>query len=537
MPIETRMILKRSLLAAVLFVLAVSPVQGQQIQTPAELSGFTEYTTYSEMMDYLKAVQGSSTEMSLTIYGESYEGRELPVAIFGRPRVRQPWEALVSGKPIALVAANVHGNEPTLRESLLILIRELATKGSPENGMLDGLVILVVPSINPDGQMAEPRPTRGNSWGIDLNRDYMKLEQEALASYVTNLVNTWHPYVVVDGHNGGSYPYNICYAPTSHDTPDKRIIQLCNQEIFPYMNGRMEENGYRSFYYSGAARNNPGVWNTGGYDPRISRNYVSFTNSIGILFESPGGQDMETGIRSGLVGYKSILEFALQNPEKVMDIVNSARWETVQMGSSAEGEITVEQTYGPEDFTVTYQVRVDRDSPLITVTSDSLMQKPVPLLKRERPYAYLLPRDAVAAVEMLKRHNIAIEVLQDTLTLEVQAYVPGEITYMREYNHDAAVAVEVAEVVTFTQRFPTGTYVIPTGQIMGRVASHLLEPETNDNVVRWNTMDAWLPLSPARGFGGRGGRGGRGGGGEPPPRVIPIYKVMQPVPMPTRVIH
>jgi len=93
--------------------------------------------------------------------------------------------------------------------------------------------------------------------------------------------------------------------------------------------------------------------------------------------------------------------------------------------------------------------------------------------------------------------------------------------------------VEVEEVVTITQRFPAGTYVIPTGQFMGRVAAHLLEPETNDNVVRWNTMDAWLPLSqPSSRFGGRGRAGA-----EPPPRVIPIYKVMQQVPMPTRILR
>jgi len=530
---RTRLPVIRSVTVAIFLLAAGRPAASQEILTPAEASGFTAYTTYPEMMTYLQEVQATSLEMNLAIYGESYEGREIPVAIFSRPTISKPWEALVSEKPIVVVSGNVHGGERTLRESLLILIRNLATPGTAANRLLDELIVLVVPSVNPDGLEAKPRPTRGNAWGIDLNRDYMKLEQDALAAYVAEVVNTWHPHVLVDGHNGGSYPYNVTYASTSNDTPDPRITELCDEEIFPFMNAVMEENGYRSFYYSGT-RGSPGVWYTGGSDPRICRNYLGFTNSIGILFESPGGQEMEPGVLSGVVGYHSILEYTARNPRKVREVVSKARWGTVAKGENPGDVLTVQQEYGPADFQVTYDIpedRRDRSSPLITVVSDSLMKKPVPTLQRTWPFAYLLPRDAVEAVAMLRRHNITIEVLQDTLTLEVQAYKPAGFSWRREYNHDAAVFTEVEEVVTFTRQFPAGTYVIPTGQFMGRVAAHLLEAETNDNVVRWNTMDAWLPLSEPSRF-----RRSRPGS-EPPPRVIPIWKVMQPVPMPTRILR
>ncbi len=536
-----RLPVQRLILVAVVVLVGPSTALGQadvqtlaRLQTPAEGSGFSEYTSYTEMMDYLQAVQAASTEMRLAIYGTSYEGRELPLAIFSRPSIRRPWEALVSGKPIVVLAANVHGGERTLRESALILIREFATPGSEMNRLLDDVVLLIAPSVNPDGLMASPRPTRGNAWGIDLNRDYVKLEQQSLANYVANVVNTWHPHVLVDGHNGGSYPYNICYQCPTHASADPAIVHLCDREIFPYINSRMEENGFQSFYYSGASRNNPGVWTTGGSDPRIARNYLGFSNSIGILFESPGGQEREVGIRSGMVAYTAVVQYAQQNPGRVMDTVSRARWETVEMGDGAAGEVTVQQVYGPEDFSVTYQTTVGpRESrELITVTSDSLMKKPVPTKQRQRPYAYLLPRQAVAAVALLRRHGITIEVLQDTLTIEVEAYRLKSVEYLREYDHNAAVRVEIDSVLTLTQRFPRGTYVIPTGQVMGRVVAHMLEPETNDNVVRWNTMDAWLPLAPpSRRFRGRPGGEPR----QPPPPLIPIYKVMKPTPMPTRI--
>jgi len=531
------------MLLALMVMTASFPVLGQtdlqapaRLQTPAEASGFIEYTSYSEMMDYLQAVQAATTEMGLAIYGTSYEGRELPLAVFSRPSIRRPWEALVSGKPIVLLAANVHGGERTLRESALILIREFATPGTDMNRLLDDLVILVVPSINPDGLMAEPRPTRGNAWGIDLNRDYVKLEQQALAVYVANVVNRWHPHVVVDGHNGGSYPYNICYLGPTHASADPRIIQLCDQEIFPYINAMMEAEGYRAFYYSGG---NATRWNVGGSDPRIARNYMGFSNVVGILFESPpSGQEMETGVRSGKVAYEAVVRYTHENPNMIMEMISSARWETIGMGDRAEGDVVVEQVYGPEDFPVTYQTPVDRRSrELITVTSDSLMKKPVPVKTRERPYAYLLPRQAVAAVALLERHGIVIEVLQDTLTLEVEAYNLESVEYLREYDHNAAVRPVISNVVTLTERFPKGTYVIHTGQAMGRLVTHMLEPETNDNIVRWNTMDAWLPLAPPRSFRGRPGMDPEQPGGrqQPQERIIPIYKVMDPMPMPTRI--
>jgi hypothetical protein len=516
----------------VVFMISVSGVnaqqQQQQLLTPCEASGFTEYTTHTQMMDYLLDVQASSTEMRLGTYGSSYEGRELAFAIFSRPSIRQPWEALVSGKPIVLLNANVHGGERTLRESLLIMIRDLATPGTALNGMLDELVILVAPSVNPDGLMADPRPTRGNAWGQDLNRDYMKLEQQALANFITNLANVWHPHVVVDGHNGGSFPYNVTYQSTSNAAPALPLGQLCQQEIFPFIDRRMEDNGYQSFYYSSGDSLS---WRGGGYDPRISRNYHSFTNRIGILFESPGRQEMSIGIPSGAVAYTAVLEFVMQNTPKVLKTVTDARLATVQMGDAAAGMIPVQQEYQAEDFPVTYQVQVPRgeERVLITVEEGQLMTKPLVTAERERPWAYLLPREAVDAIAMLERHNIAIEILQEPVTVEVQAYVMESVSYQREYNHSGAVNVTVGEVVTLTQEFPAGTYVIPTGQLMGRVAAHLLEPETNDNVVHWNTMDAWLPLAEPRQMRARPGQEPR----PPQLKIIPIYKVMSPTAMPT----
>jgi hypothetical protein len=506
------------------------------------------------MWEYLEALRSLSTDMRLGSYGTSWEGRDLPYAVFSRPLVSEPWEAWALGRPIVLLSANVHGGERTIREGLLILMRDLAMPGTAANSLLDQVTVVVAPQLNPDGFEASERGTRGNAWGIDLNRDYVKLEQPALAAYVTDLLGAWRPHVFVDAHNGGSRPYNLCYQCSSHYDPAQDITLLCDREIFPAIDAKLATEGFRSWYYSGG---NEEAWRGGGYQARIGRNYGGFINSVGILFESPG-QGLEEGARSGYLGNLAVVEYAARNAGRLTDVVDAARMETLALGAEPRGEIAVEMEYAPEDYLVDYTIitgggrYAETDEPVDTleVTGAQLLKKPVATKTRPRPWAYLLPRDAVDAIAMLERHGITVEVLTQPVELEVDAYRVGGVSYERAYNHAAATRVDVAEVLTLTRSFPVGTYVVPTAQILGRLVAHMLEPETDDNVVYWNTMDAWLPrprevaeagqeeeVGQRREQPGRRAPGARVGGRrltQQGPPLVPIFKLMTSTPLPTR---
>jgi dipeptidyl-peptidase 4 len=506
----------------------------QQPRSAAEVSGFERYTTHDEMMQYLMALRQQSADMRLSSYGESREGRTLPYAIFSRPLISQPREATLLDRPIVLLAGNVHGGERTLRESLLVLVRDLATRGTPLNDLLDHMVVLVAPQINPDGFHATERGQRGNAWGIDLNRDYIKLEHPEIASYVGHLIHGWQPHLFVDGHNGGSFPYNVNYQCPSHASPDLRITQLCDEALFPFIDAAMQARGFKSWYYT---RGTETRWNTGGFQARIGRNYGGFANAVAILFESPPDQEMRIGVESGIVAFQAVLDYVRQNAESVVQTVERARRETLEQGIAAIGEVVVDMRYDPEDRQVQYEIGVGEgdERRVVQVTSDSLMNKPVPTRTRPRPYAYILPRDAVAAIEMLRRHDITVEMLEDSLTLQVQAYTVGAVDYTQQYNHAAAIELTVGDVVTVERTFPRGTYVVPTGQVMGRVVTHMLEPETDDNVLYWNTMDAWLPRPVAAADADRPQGQGSGEVREPP--LVPIYKLMAPRPLPSVIVR
>jgi dipeptidyl-peptidase 4 len=521
---------------------AWTPAAPGSPRTAAELNGFTAHTRHLEMWDYLRALRGSTSEMRLASYGQTREGRALPYAIFSRPLVSEPWEAWELGRPIVVLGANVHGDERRFREGLLILMRDLATSGTEANALLDEVTVIVTPQLNPDGFEAREGGQRGNSWGIDLNRDYVKLEHPAIASLVANVIAAWRPHLFVDGHDGGSRPYNVNYQCPSHYDAMRELTLLCDEEIFPAIDAGLAEEGYRGWYYQ---RGSEQEWLGGGYEPRIGRNYLGFTNSIGLLIEAPQ-QPLQDGARAGYIAYLSILRFVAENGERVMGVVERARSETLAMGAEPRGEIAVSMEYAAEDYPVDYLlVRGGRGQgsgsasapeDTIAVTGARLVKKPVATRLRPRPWAYVLPRDAVDAVAMLRRHGITVERLEEPTLLRVDAYTIEDVTYEEAYNHAAALRVQVGRVITREQQFPAGTYVVPTAQYLGRLVAHMLEPETSDNVIYWNTMDAWIPRPRSAASGRAGGPPGLAGGQVQTP-VVPIYKVMRPVDLSSTILE
>ncbi|MCP4613070.1 MAG: DUF2817 domain-containing protein [Planctomycetes bacterium] len=496
---------KFNFIFTVLLIL-VSPVyvSSQIIETACEKSGYDRYTSYSEMLRFLQQIDTFSTEIFLDDYGTTLEGRELPYAVFSRPYYTEAEDAVNSGKPIVVLAANIHGGERSLRESNMILIRELATPGSEMNTLLDSLVIIMVPSINPDGFVND---SRYNSLGVDLNRDFMKIEHQSTKNYIQNILHEWDPHIVIEGHNGGSYPYNICYLAPSNATVDQRIPLLADRELFPFIDERMEANGYKSWYYS---RGNSSYWTIGGSDPRIGRNYGGFADMITILFETPSGYSRKVDVLSGLVAYKAVLQYAASNSQKITALIDSVRSETIRLGENAEGDIPLQQEYVAENYTVSYEIYTGGQ--IVQVTGAQIMKKPSVTKSRPRPFAYLLESNATDAIAMLERQNVAIETLQSATDINIEGYMLTGITRDSQYDHPNSAETVSVEATTSnrTITFPAGTFVVKTGQTRGRVLSHLLEPESNDNVITWNTMDNLLP-DPAD--------------SDP---VIPIYKLMTP---------
>jgi hypothetical protein len=139
----------------------------------------------------------------------------------GAPTPAEVDEIVRSGKVVVLVTAGVHGNEVGATQMSLELVHRLATDESPRvRKILDHVILLLVPSANPDGQtlMADwhaatagtpyessalPHLTHPYS-GHDLNRDMFMLTQRE-SRYVADLAwHDWFPAIWNDQHQMGS---------------------------------------------------------------------------------------------------------------------------------------------------------------------------------------------------------------------------------------------------------------------------------------------------------------------------------------------
>jgi hypothetical protein len=117
---------------------------------------------HAELVDRLRALEARHRgRLAVEEVGRSVQGRPIHLVSLG------------TGPRKILLWSQMHGDEPSATPALLDLADTLLSWDAPEpRAVLDGLTLLVVPMLNPDG--AE-RYGRRNAQAIDVNRDALEL--------------------------------------------------------------------------------------------------------------------------------------------------------------------------------------------------------------------------------------------------------------------------------------------------------------------------------------------------------------------------
>jgi Zinc carboxypeptidase len=247
----------KSSVVALLFVACISAQPPSPLPTPASHFGHPigvdrELLDWDRVISYFQSLAKSSDKIRVEELGKTAEGRPFIAATISSaatlgnldhyreiqtkladPRRTTPDEAAklaIEGKTVVLITCSIHATEVASTHSAVQFVYNLLAQDTPKfRAILDNVIILLVPSQNPDGLDIVTRwyrktlgtPYEGTSppelyqkyVGHDNNRDWYIFSQPETRLTVARLLNAWHPQIVYDVHQQGSYASRMFVPP------------------------------------------------------------------------------------------------------------------------------------------------------------------------------------------------------------------------------------------------------------------------------------------------------------------------------------
>ncbi len=225
---------------------------------------------WDKTVAYFQELDRSSERIRVEVLGRTVDGRPFLAATIAAPEVlrdleryrriqqrladpRQtpPAEAeklFVSGKTVVMITCSIHSTEVASTHTAVEFAHRMVTGNDAKtSAILSNVILLLVPSLNPDGVEIVRRwyertlgtPYEGTSppelyhryVGHDNNRDWYIFSQPETRITVSKLHNVWHPQIVYDVHQMGPFGARMFVPPwidPIEPNIDPILVQLCN---------------------------------------------------------------------------------------------------------------------------------------------------------------------------------------------------------------------------------------------------------------------------------------------------------------------
>ena len=524
--------------AVVAFVCAVTVLVAQAQQKPSianlkttpEATGFKSTSTYDDVVTFMKAVDEASPNIFYTTYGTTFEGRAMPLAVVGSGLKDASAAAVKASRKLRVhIQGNIHAGEVEGKESAQILLREFAMGQHAD--WLQSMVFLITPIFNADGnekfalnnRQRQNGPvngmgTRPNGQGLNINRDFMKLDTPEGKAFVKLWVD-YDPQVGFDLHtsDGSAHGYYLTYSPPLNPNTSGSIMKIMTDEWFPFVTKNMKaKHGWDTFYYGNASSPGGGrggrppsptasaglrEWRTFEHVPRFHNSYVGMRNRFALLSEAYAYATFEDRIKATNYFLEEALAFAHQNAARLKKACADADRENITgalLSTSAKlkrggmveilmGE--VEDEKNPVSGAVMNR-RKDVAKPEQMV--DMMWFEPA--ATETAPSSYYIPADAAKAIELLKAHGVQMKPVTQPVTAGgLQQFVIDTNTATQSFEgHSAMRTLEGKWQPATGVTVPRGALEVSMTQPLARLAFYLIEPASDDGLVTWNVLDDQL---------------------------------------------
>jgi hypothetical protein len=299
------------------------------IPVPASVLGHEvgeRHARHGAMVAWFRDLAAASERVALREIGRSWEGRPQITAVISSPenlaRLDELRRAHLDGDPdaplVLWLGYSVHGNEASgLQASMPVAYHLAAARGDGEvDALLDEAIVLIDPSINPDGygrfstwanaaagvrgvtepedrQRDEPWPGgRTNHYWFDLNRDWLLLQHPESRNRVA-LMRDFRPHVVTDHHEMGA-DATFFFQP---GVPERKnpLIPERNVEL----TGAIGE--YHAAALDGAGRAYYTQESFDDFYPGKGSTWPDLQGAVGILFEQASTRGLVRETANGLL--------------------------------------------------------------------------------------------------------------------------------------------------------------------------------------------------------------------------------------------
>src|SRR4051794_8523116 len=289
---KTHFLPLRSLRLCGIFLLLALTTFAQTVPAPKDVLGFTpgddrKLASWQQVLDYFKKLDAASDRVQFQEIGKSTMGAPFVYATISSPenlknlekykqinaqladprtfmsRDKYAERLIEEGKTIVLITCGVHSTEVGSYLSSMLIAYRLASSNEPDvKKILDNTIILLVPSLNPDGvdivnnwyQKTLGTPYEGTDppelyhkyVGHDDNRDWYAFTQVETQLTVDKIHNVWHPQIVHDIHQQGSFGSRLFlppYMPPVEPNVPKALVQGYT-ELGNWMAAQMRTQGF-----------------------------------------------------------------------------------------------------------------------------------------------------------------------------------------------------------------------------------------------------------------------------------------------------
>ncbi|MBC7125971.1 MAG: hypothetical protein H5T24_10100, partial [Bacteroidales bacterium] len=504
-----------------ILLLCIYPLLGNAQYFPvtvAEGSNFQSTSTYVDVMNYIKMLEKSSRYIKTETIATSIEGRDIPLMVVANPMPKTPRD--IGNRIVVYIQANIHAGEVEGKEASLMFVRDLLK--NPNNPLFKNIVLLVCPILNADGNESispKNRPwqngpvngvgLRHNGQMLDINRDAMKLETPEMVGVVTNVLNRWDPAIVMDCHttNGSYHQEPVTFTWMMNPNGNRELKNYMRDKMMPWVANQLSVKYKTLNCFYGEfidQRDYEKGWISYASEPRYFTNYVGLRNRLSILNENYVYAPFNERVQGCYNLIASVCDYAQENGAEIKRLLNDVDRESMHLGIDSkkhEFAVTYKANPNPNHVTIlSYEAEpyTDKNGRERFRKTDRKRTVTIPYYADYYPtstitipFAYIARKDQ-KVIDLLNSHGIKYEQLADTITLNVEQFQIDSLKPSKRLNQGHYNSNVYGSYIQATKHFDSQFIVVKTSQKLGRLATYLLEPQSDDGLVYWNFWDRYL---------------------------------------------